>query len=157
MRRGASISWLGEPVQEVDRESHRALIAACGLKLLLRAHAAIYDRYLRYQIVAVVFRGEAAAAEHRRLLDSALARDGATGGQALAEHLRNCVQHVVDTGALARFGGEAWRVPAEAAPRAPARPIRDAKSRATARSRTRAWPGRSRRRLSAPHLGVVAP
>lgn len=98
-----------------DWEFHRALIAACGSKLLLQAHAAIYDRYLRYQMVAVVFRGEAAAEEHRRLLDSALARDSPAGRQALAEHLGNCVSHVLETGALVRFGSEARRGAADAA------------------------------------------
>ncbi|MFH5927110.1 GntR family transcriptional regulator [Roseomonas xinghualingensis] len=104
-----------ETWKRYDWEFHRALIAGCGSKLLLQAHAAIYDRYLRYQIVAVVFRGEAAAEEHRRLLDSALARDSASGRQVLAEHLGNCVRHVVETGALARFSGEPRRATAGAA------------------------------------------
>jgi DNA-binding GntR family transcriptional regulator len=111
-----------------DWEFHRALIAACGSKLLLQTHAAIYDRYLRYQIVAVVFRGEAAAKEHQRLLDSALARDSATGRQALAEHLENCVRHVVETGALSRLGGGPRRSATETAPRARGRPARAATS-----------------------------
>lgn len=114
-----------ETWKRYDWEFHRALIAACGSRLLLQAHAAIYDRYLRYQMVAVVFRGEAAAEEHRRLLDSALARDGAAGRQALAEHLGSCVQHVVETDALARFVGENRRAPADAASHARARPGRD--------------------------------
>ncbi|MCR0982652.1 GntR family transcriptional regulator [Roseomonas populi] len=124
-----------ETWKRYDWEFHRALIAACGSRLLLQTHAAIYDRYLRYQIVAVVFRGEAAAEEHRRLLDSALARDSATGRQALAEHLGNCVRHVVETGALARFGGEARRTPADAAPQARSRSAREgAGKKAAARS-----------------------
>ncbi|HZV92088.1 MAG TPA: GntR family transcriptional regulator, partial [Caldimonas sp.] len=50
-----------------DREFHRALIAACGSQVLLETHAVIYDRYLRYQLVAGVYRGDVAAGEHRRL------------------------------------------------------------------------------------------
>ncbi|WP_235924821.1 GntR family transcriptional regulator [Roseomonas harenae] len=126
-----------------DWEFHRALIAACGSKLLLQTHAAIYDRYLRYQMVAVVFRGEAAAEEHRRLLDSALARDSAAGRQALAEHLGNCVRHVLETGALGRFGSEARRSPADAVPPAGPRITRGERGG----SRTSARPdatGRSR-------------
>ncbi|UFN47698.1 GntR family transcriptional regulator [Roseomonas sp. OT10] len=92
-----------ETWKRYDWEFHRALIAACGSKLLLQAHAAMYDRYLRYQMVAVVFRGEEAAAEHRRLLDSALARDSAAGQAALAEHLEACVRHVLALNALAPF------------------------------------------------------
>jgi DNA-binding GntR family transcriptional regulator len=117
-----------ETWKRYDWEFHRALIAACGSKLLLQAHAAIYDRYLRYQMVAVVFRGEAAAEEHRRLLDSALTRDSAAGRRALAEHLGSCVRHVIETGALARFRGETRRVPADAGPQARAAPKRAGKS-----------------------------
>ncbi|MBP0493935.1 GntR family transcriptional regulator [Pararoseomonas indoligenes] len=110
-----------------DWEFHRALIAACGSRALLQAHAAMYDRYLRYQMVAVVFRGTEAAEEHRRLLESALARDSVTGRQALAEHLDNCVQHVLRSGALEGFArgratDTAARPPGSAAPaRKPAR------------------------------------
>lgn len=132
-----------ETWKRYDWEFHRALIAACGSRLLLQAHSAIYDRYLRYQMVAVVFRGEAAAEEHRRLLDSALARDSAAGRQALAAHLGSCVRHVLDTGALARFGSEARRAPAQSALPARPRPGREerrgsgtsVKSGATVRSR----------------------
>jgi DNA-binding GntR family transcriptional regulator len=104
-----------ETWKRYDWEFHRALIGACGSKLLLQAHAAIYDRYLRYQMVAVVFRGEAAAEEHRRLLESALARDSAAARQALAEHLGSCVRHVLETRALSRFSNDTQHGPADAA------------------------------------------
>jgi DNA-binding FadR family transcriptional regulator len=45
--------------------------------VLLDALSAAYDKYLRYQIMAVVFRGEVAAVEHRELMNAALARDSA--------------------------------------------------------------------------------
>ena len=44
------------------------LVSACGSKVLLDAHAAVYDKYLRYQMILVVFRGEAAAVEHKKPL-----------------------------------------------------------------------------------------
>nr|WP_282961859.1 GntR family transcriptional regulator [Plastoroseomonas hellenica] len=98
----------GEPAEPVlwkryDWEFHHALIAACGSKALLQAHAAVYDRYLRYQMVAVVFRGAAAAEEHRRLLDCALAHDAAAARAVLAVHVNDCVAQVLDTGALEPF------------------------------------------------------
>ena len=58
-----------------DWDFHHALISACGSGVLLETHALIYDRYLRYQMIAVVFRGEIAAREHQQLLECALARD----------------------------------------------------------------------------------
>jgi hypothetical protein len=42
---------------------------------MLDTHTMIYDRYLRYQMIAAVYGGEAASGEHRTLLKSALARD----------------------------------------------------------------------------------
>ena len=47
-----------------DKGFHHALISACGSKELLNAHSAVFDRYLRYQIIAVIFPGAPAAAEH---------------------------------------------------------------------------------------------
>ena len=41
-----------ETWKRYDREFHRALIAACGSQVLLETHAQIYDRYLRYQMIA---------------------------------------------------------------------------------------------------------
>lgn len=90
-----------ETWKRYDWEFHHALISCCGSKALLDAHTAIFDKYLRYQIIAVVFRGEAAAREHRKLLEAALARDGEAATALLVTHIRDCVQHTLKTGALA--------------------------------------------------------
>jgi DNA-binding GntR family transcriptional regulator len=79
-----------------DREFHRALIAACGSRVLLESHAAIYDRYLRYQLVAGVYRGNIAAGEHRRLLDCALRRDWKGAQATLTSHVQDCVKYMID-------------------------------------------------------------
>jgi DNA-binding GntR family transcriptional regulator len=111
-----------------DWEFHHALIAACGSRALLKAHAAAYDRYLRYQMVAVVFRGEVAADEHRQLLDAALARDAATARAVLRSHIDGCVAQVLDTGGLDAFTAAPShpRAAASPAPRrlAPGQPAR---------------------------------
>jgi DNA-binding GntR family transcriptional regulator len=83
-----------------DREFHQALIAACGSQTLLDLSGGIYDQYLRYQMVAVVFRGEVAAAEHRSLLDCALARDAEGACAILTRHVEGCVEHTLEGGAL---------------------------------------------------------
>ena len=59
--------------------------------------------YLRYQMVAVVFRGAVAAEEHQRLLDAALARDAAAARAVLETHVNGCVARVLATGALEAF------------------------------------------------------
>jgi len=79
-----------------DREFPRALIAACGSRVLLETHALIYDRYLRYQMVAAVYRGDVAAGEHRLLRDCALARDWKRAQDTLTRHVQACVTHIID-------------------------------------------------------------
>jgi DNA-binding GntR family transcriptional regulator len=88
-----------------DSEFHQALISACGSRTLMQAHANGFDRYLRYLMVAVCFRGARAAAEHRRLRDCALERDAEGAGRVLEEHIGACVRHV-----LGRLGarGDDW-------------------------------------------------
>lgn len=86
-----------------DREFHQALIAACGSVTLLETYAAAYDRFLRYQMVAVVFRGAVAAEQHAALLACALARDATRAQAILRDHVDGCVEHVVRGGALAPF------------------------------------------------------
>ncbi|MBW6399343.1 GntR family transcriptional regulator [Roseomonas sp. HJA6] len=86
-----------------DREFHQALISACGSVTLLETYAAAYDRFLRYQMVAVVFRGAVAAEQHAALLACALARDAPRAQAILRDHVDGCVDHVVRGGALAPF------------------------------------------------------
>jgi len=81
-----------------DWEFHHALISACGSKTLLDAHSAVYDKYLRYQMIAVVFRGEIAAREHRLLLECALKRDAQTAQTVLVKHIQDCVTHTLSNG-----------------------------------------------------------
>ncbi|HYD69088.1 GntR family transcriptional regulator [Azospirillum sp.] len=83
-----------------DREFHQTLIEACGSQTLLDIHAGVYDQYLRYQMVAVVFRGAAAADEHQELLDCALARDAARASAVVSRHVDACVTHALEGGAL---------------------------------------------------------
>ena len=92
-----------------DREFHHALIAACGSTALLETYATAYDRFLRYQMVAVVFRGAIAAEQHAGLLRCALARDAGRARDILREHVEGCVDQVVHGGALTPFATGARR------------------------------------------------
>jgi DNA-binding GntR family transcriptional regulator len=83
-----------------DREFHQVLIGACGSETVLDVYAGVFDQYLRYQMVAVVFRGEIAAQEHRMLLDCALSRDADQACQVLDRHVNGCVDHTLISGAL---------------------------------------------------------
>ena len=89
-------SQLAETWKRYDREFHHALIAACGSHVLLETHAQIYDRYLRYQMVAAAYRGAVAANEHRVLLELALKRDWKNAQATLTRHVQDCVTHMLE-------------------------------------------------------------
>ena len=91
--RSAPETW-----KRYDWEFHHALLSACGSKALLETHSAVYDKYLRYQMIAVVFRGEIAADEHRQLLDCALSRNAATAQAVLVKHIQDCVTYTLSKG-----------------------------------------------------------
>lgn len=90
-----------ETWKRYDLEFHRALISACGSSELLSAHARIFDQYMRYQIIAVIFRGKTAADEHKALLGHALDRDHAAAAAVLRRHIAACVEHTLENGLLA--------------------------------------------------------
>lgn len=89
-----------ETWKRYDREFHVALIAACGSRELLAAHDRIFDRFLRYQMLLVMFRGETAAQEHDALLACALARDTDTARTVLRGHVEACIDYTVCRGLL---------------------------------------------------------
>jgi DNA-binding GntR family transcriptional regulator len=98
-----------ELLKRYDSEFHQALLSACGSKVLLEAHAAIFDKYIRYLMIAVIFRGEAASREHRQLLESALKRDAATAKKVLTGHIQDCVAYTLAKAPPELLGGEPVR------------------------------------------------
>ena len=87
--------------KQYDGEFHHALISNCGSRALLDTHAAIFDRYFRYQILSLNYRGDEPAHQHQQLLECALKRDAARAKATLAAHINGCVEHALATGALA--------------------------------------------------------
>jgi len=98
-----------ELLKRYDSEFHQALLSACGSKVLLEAHASIFDKYIRYLMIAVIFRGEAASREHRQLLDCALKRDAATAKKILTGHIQDCVAYTLTQAPPELLGGEPVR------------------------------------------------
>lgn len=78
-----------------DWEFHQALVSACGSKALLEMHSGVYERYLRYQMIFVIFRGQVAADEHKTLLKSAIDRDISGAQAVLEQHVQGCVDFAV--------------------------------------------------------------
>jgi DNA-binding GntR family transcriptional regulator len=95
--------------KQCDWDFHHSLISACGSDVLLAAHAAAYDRYLRYQMIAVVFRGEIAAREHQALLEAALLRDWKKAQAIMVSHIQGCVEHALKEDNAGLFGSSAER------------------------------------------------
>ncbi|MCC5974914.1 MAG: GntR family transcriptional regulator [Rubellimicrobium sp.] len=71
------------------RQFHAALISACGSPWTIRFCDQLSDQFDRYRRVASPSRAEqrALAAQHDRMLDAALARDGAACAAVLADHI----------------------------------------------------------------------
>lgn len=84
-----------ETFRRYDAEFHNALISACGSRLLLDMHAGIYRKYVRYLVLASVFRGSAVTREHRELTDFALARDWRAAQALTVTHIEDCVAQML--------------------------------------------------------------
>lgn len=83
-----------------DWQFHQALISACPSLVLKETHASVFDKYLRYQMIALSFRGEVAAGEHRLMLDRALERDAVGACAVLQRHVEGGVAHALATGTI---------------------------------------------------------
>ena len=83
-----------------DWQFHQALVSACGSQVLMHAHAAIFERYLRYQMIALSYRGAIASAEHLAMKEAALRRDSDEGCALLERHIAGGVDHALATGAI---------------------------------------------------------
>lgn len=83
-----------------DFAFHNALISACGSQTLLDLHASVFDRFIRYHMLAASFRGADVMDDHRVLFDLAMQRDSEAIVQRLAGHIRSGVDHVLASGKL---------------------------------------------------------
>ncbi len=70
-----------------DWAFHNALISACGSRLLMKTHGSVFDRFLRYHMLAASFRGPAVSKDHEALFKLAMARD-AEGAEVAARRAR---------------------------------------------------------------------
>jgi DNA-binding GntR family transcriptional regulator len=65
----------------------------------METHAAAFDKYLRYQMIALSYRGGIAEREHRQLLECALKRDAKAACEVLIKHVGG-VEHALATGTI---------------------------------------------------------
>ncbi len=75
---------------------HYATIAACPQPVLARTHASVFDRFARYHMLALNFRGEPVARQHAELRDLVIARKTDAAVDLLTRHIRSGVDHILD-------------------------------------------------------------
>ncbi len=83
-----------------DFDFHAALISACGSRALMEMHAGIFDKFIRYHMLAASFRGRAVAEDHRELFELAIARNAAAASEKLALHINAGIEHVLGSGRI---------------------------------------------------------
>ena len=71
------------------------MIAACGSTNLLSLHSILYDKYLRYQMLVLTYRGEEAVDEHFQMFKAALARDADLSVSWLKTHIQKGLKHTL--------------------------------------------------------------
>ena len=76
-----------EDWRRYDWGFHLALIEACGSQNLLSLQAVLYDKYLRYQMLVLTYRGEEAVNEHDAMFKAVLERKVDLCAEILEQHI----------------------------------------------------------------------
>ena len=79
--------------KKYDSEFHQTLVKNCGSKNLVELHKLIFDKYLRYQLLVLTFRGKGSIDEHKKLLDFSLKKNFVKAQMILKEHIENGIYH----------------------------------------------------------------
>ncbi len=75
-------------------EFHEALIAACDSKRLLNLRRSLYEQHKRYRLISILEHDESrdVGAEHRAIMEAALARNAAAACKATETHIMRTVE-----------------------------------------------------------------
>lgn len=73
---------------------HHATISACRQPVLMRSYALVFDRFARYHMLVLNFRGEDVMRDHAQLRDLVVARRADDAVELLTRHIRNGVEHI---------------------------------------------------------------
>ncbi len=90
-----TIDWV-----RYDWEFHQAIVSACNSTTLMATLSSVFDRFLRYHMLAKSFRGQAVADDHKLLFDSALKRDVDAAQAIIARHVQSGMEHVLRSGRI---------------------------------------------------------
>lgn len=83
-----------------DWEFHQALVSACNSASLMAALSSVFDRFLRYHLLAESFRGQPVVDDHKRLFELAMNRDHEGACEMLRKHVQNGADHVLKSGRI---------------------------------------------------------
>lgn len=86
-----------ETWKRYDWEFHLAMIEACKSKNLLSLHSILFDKYLRYQMLVLTYRGKDAIDEHRAMFEATLARDSEKARYWLELHIKRGLDHTLQS------------------------------------------------------------
>jgi len=91
-----TIDWV-----RYDWEFHQAIVSACNSTTLMAALSSVFDRFLRYHMLAQSFRGKAVVDDHKLLFELALKRDVEGARAVIRRHIESGVAHVLKSGRIA--------------------------------------------------------
>uniref|UniRef100_UPI0031017D26 GntR family transcriptional regulator n=1 Tax=Neorhizobium sp. EC2-8 TaxID=3129230 RepID=UPI0031017D26 len=87
-----TIDWV-----RYDWEFHQAIVSACNSAVLMATLSSVFDRFLRYHMLAESFRGKAVVDDHKLLFELALAKDAEKAKEVIRQHVLSGVEHVLRT------------------------------------------------------------
>lgn len=85
-----TIDWV-----RYDWEFHQAIVAACNSSALMQNLSSVFDRFLRYHMLAESFRGQPVVDDHRMLFEIALRKEAASAKDIIRQHIRSGVEHIL--------------------------------------------------------------
>ncbi|WP_353475601.1 GntR family transcriptional regulator (plasmid) [Salipiger sp. H15] len=96
---GGDRSLVAQWVQ-YDWDFHHATVMACDMPVLKVTHSNMFDRFARYHLLALDFRGKPAAEEHARLRDLVVWRETEAAVALLRSHVHAGMEHILSTGKI---------------------------------------------------------
>ena len=81
--------------KKYDSDFHQALVKNCGSINLIELHKLVFDKYLRYQLLILSFRGPKSIEEHQKILDFTLNKNYEKAQSVLKNHIINGINHAV--------------------------------------------------------------
>lgn len=85
-----TIDWV-----RYDWEFHQAIVSACNSATLMQSLSSVFDRFLRYHMLAESFRGQAVVDDHQLLFELALKKDTEAAQNCLRRHVQSGVDHIL--------------------------------------------------------------